>query len=177
MTKEEKEIIIEELKEKFAANPFFYITNAGGMTVESINKFRRLCFEKGFEYKVYKNTLIKKALVQTEGDYSEFFDKSVLKGASGIIFATNSGSEPAKMLKSFRQQQASELPILKGASIAQALYIGDNMLETLTKVKGKQEMLAELLGMLQSPASRLVSALKSGGAKVAGVLKTLSEKE
>lgn len=175
MTKEEKAVIIDELKEKFANTTYFYITDASGMTVESVNKFRRFCFEKGIEYRVIKNSLIRKALETLETDYSSF-SKSVLKGFSGVLFANEIGNAPAKLLQEFRKQ-GNEKPLLKGASIDSSLYVGEESLETLTKIKTRLEMISELVGMLQSPGQRLVSALQSSGSKLAGVLKTLSEKQ
>ncbi len=175
MTKEEKALIIDELKEKFSAHLFFYITDAGGMSVADTNQFRKMCFDKGIEYKVFKNTLIKKALESFEADYSPF-NQAVLKGFSGVLFSNESGSEPAKLLKVFKDK-GKDKPALKGASIDSSLYIGEDNLEILAKIKSKTEMLGELVGLLQSPAQNLVSALKSSGSKLAGVLKTLSEKE
>lgn len=175
MTKEEKGVLIEELKEKFASTTYFYIFDASGMSVASTNKFRRMCFQRGLEYKVVKNSLIKKALESLDTDYTNF-NKAVLKGFSGVIFSNESGSAPAKLLKDFRKE-GNEKPLLKGASIDSSMYIGEQTLDTLTKVKSRLEMIAELVGLLQAPGQRLASALQSGGGKLAGVLKTLSEKE
>lgn len=176
MTREEKAVIIDELKEKFANNPYFFITDTGGMTVEEINNWRRACFEKGIEYRVVKNTLIRKALETTGVDYSSFDDK-VLAGFSGIMFSPESGKTPAALIKSYRKSKGSEKPILKGASIDSAIFIGDENLDTLISLKSKQELIGEIIGLLQSPAKNVVSALQSGGNKLAGILKTLSEKE
>lgn len=180
MTKEKKTVVIEELKSKFSTCQFFYITDAGGMTVESVNKFRRMCFEKGIEYKIYKNSLIKKALqaVTPNIDYTEF-NKKVLEGFSGVLFSPESGSAPAKLLKEFRSANPSteNKPLLKGASIDSSLYIGEKSLDELSKVKSRIEMIGVLAGTLQSVGAGLASALKSSGDKIAGVLKTLSEKE
>ncbi|OJJ21407.1 50S ribosomal protein L10 [marine bacterium AO1-C] len=175
MTREEKAVVIEELKGKFSEATGFYITDAGGMTVEGINQFRRLCFEKGIEYRVAKNSLIKKALEQQDADYTSLFESDILKGFSGIMFAGESVSEPAKLLKKF-QKEGNEKPALKGASVDAAIY-GADQLEALSKIKSKEEMIAELVGLLQSPGRNLVSALQSGGSKLASVLKTLSDKE
>jgi large subunit ribosomal protein L10 len=178
MTKEEKGVVIEELKEKLSNTTYFYITDASGMSVADTNKFRKLCFEKGIEYKVFKNSLIRKALQSMDVDYTAFVDKDkkVLKGFSGVLFEKEVGNAPAKLLQEFRKQ-GNEKPVLKGASIDSSFYFGDESLESLTKIKSKLEMIGELVGLLQSPASRLLSALQSGGSKLAGVLKTLSEKE
>jgi large subunit ribosomal protein L10 len=174
MTREEKEIIVQDLSEKLANTPYFYITDASTMTVASINAFRRMAFDRGIEYKVYKNTLIKKALDSLEADTTEL--EEVLKGASGILFSTEKGNAPARLIQDFRKK-GSPLPTIKGAYIDSGLYIGDNQLETLAKIKSKEELIGEVIGLLQSPAKNVVSALQSSGGKLAGILKTLSEKE
>jgi large subunit ribosomal protein L10 len=175
MTREEKDIIVKDLSQKFAETSYFYITDASGLTVETINRFRRLCFSKGMEYKVYKNTLIRKALDTLDTDTSEL--DAALKGQSGILFSTESGSAPAKLLTDFRKGRKDKKPTLKGAYIDSGIFLGDESLETLTKIKSKQELIGEIIGLLQSPAKNVVSALQSGGNKLAGILKTLSEKE
>ncbi|MCS6821359.1 MAG: 50S ribosomal protein L10 [Microscillaceae bacterium] len=171
MTREEKSAIIEELKAKFAQNNYFYIIDASSMTVNQVNDFRKLCFQRGVEYKVVKNSLIKKALESLDTDYTPFY-KEVLRNFSGIMFCKEAGSLPARLLKEFREK-GNEKPILKGASIDSTLFIGEEHLETLTKIKSKQEMLGELVGLLQSPGTHLASTIQSVGAKLAGVLQTL----
>ncbi|QCR23471.1 50S ribosomal protein L10 [Pontibacter sp. SGAir0037] len=174
MTREEKEIIIRELTERFATTNYFYITDASTMSVASINQFRRLCFDRGIDYKVYKNSLIKKALETIDADTSAL--NGVLKGASGILFSAEAGNAPAKLIKEFRKR-GNQLPLLKGAYIDAGIYIGDNQLDTLTNIKSKNELIGDIIGLLQSPAKNVVSALQSSGGKLAGILKTLSEKE
>jgi large subunit ribosomal protein L10 len=175
MTKEEKTQVIGELAEKFSEVNFFYVTDSSGMSVAQVNKFRRLCFEKGIEYKVVKNTLIEKALEKANvGDYSEFYG-NVLKGTSAIMFSPESGKLPAELLKSFRKG-GGKLPVLKGASVGGALFYGDDSIDLLTKLKSKNELIGEVIGLLQSPAKNVISALQSGGNKLAGIVKTLSEK-
>lgn len=178
MTRDEKKEILDEISEKLSQTPYFYITDASGMSVAEMNNFRRKCFENGIEYKVVKNTLIRKALEQLNADYTPF-DKTVLKGFSGIMLSPETGNLPAKILKDFRKGKPADKqrPILKGASIDSALFIGDNQLDTLVALKSKNELIGEIVGLLQSPAKNVVSALQSGGAKLAGILKTLSEKE
>jgi large subunit ribosomal protein L10 len=176
MTKEEKGVIIDELKEKFAKYPFFYIADASSMTVNDTNRFRRMCFERGIEYKVVKNSLIRKALETTGTDYTPFH-QGVLKGFSGIMFTTESGAAPAKLLQDFRKDNTNQKPLLKGASIDSSLFMGDESLDVLSKVKSRLEMIAELLGTIQAPGQRLASALQSGGSKLAGALKALEEKK
>jgi len=174
MTREEKDIIVKDLSEKLANTNYFYITDASTMNVASVNQFRRLCFDRGLEYKVYKNSLIKKALDTLEADTTALED--VLKGSSGILFSAESGNAPAKLIKDFRKK-GSSLPLLKGAYIDSGIYIGDNQLDTLTNIKSKAELLGDIIGLLQSPAKNVISALQSSGGKLAGILKTLSEKE
>jgi large subunit ribosomal protein L10 len=178
MTREEKTQIIEELVGKFQTFNYFYITDSTGMTVEQINKFRRMCFERQVEYKVYKNTLIKKALESLDVDFTEFNDK-VLRGTSGVMFYAENGKVPAKLLKDFYGPgpTAKKLPALKGASVDSAHFIGADQLDTLVTLKTKAELVGEIVGLLQSPAKNVISALQGGGNKLAGILKTLSERE
>ena len=177
MTREEKAIVIENLTEKLKANNNFYITDAGGLTVAEVNAFRAICFEKGIEYGVYKNTLIKKALENLDTDYAPF-DDAVLKGFSGILFSEEAANMPAKVIKEYRKKQGGvDKPILKGASIDSDLFIGEEHLNTLSDLKSKNELIAEVIGLLQSPAKNVVSALQSGKSTLAGLVKALSEKE
>ncbi len=173
MKKEDKGKIIDELSKKFAANNYFYITDASGMTVEQVNKFRKLCYSKNIEYKVVKNSLIKKALETTKTDYSPFHG-TVLKGFSGILFS-ETGNAPARLLKEFHGTGV-EKPVLKGASIDSDLFIGANQLDVLNTLKSKAELVGDIIGLLQSPAKNVIAGLQSGGQKISGVLKTLSEK-
>jgi len=180
MTREEKHQIVQELSEKLASTSFFYITDASDMTVADINKFRRMCFDRGMDYKVYKNTLIRKALDTLSGDTAEM--DAALKGASGILFSTESGSAPARLLKDFYKanppasKTAPQRPVFKGAYIDSDIFVGADNLETLSKIKSKHEIIGEVIGLLQSPAKNVISGLQGGGNKLAGILKTLSEK-
>lgn len=178
MTREEKKAIVEELHQKFSETTNFYITDPQGLNVEKVNNFRRLCFNGGVEYKVYKNTLIKKALEKLDTDYSSF-DGTVLKGFSGILFSKESSNGPAKIIKEFRKSAKSEelLPLLKGASIDSDLFIGEEYLDTLSKLKSKAELIGEVISLLQSPAKNVVSALQSSQHTLAGLVKTLAERE
>jgi len=178
MTREEKLEIIESLTAKMKETPNFYITDASGFTVAQVNAFRRTCFEKGVEYKVYKNTLIKKALENLNGDYTAFADKT-LKGFSGIIFSPESSNLPAKVLLDFRKKLGKKetRPVFKGAYIDSDVFVGENNLELLSNLKSKNELLGEVIGLLQSPITNLVSALQSGQNTLAGLVKTLYEKE
>lgn len=172
MTRDEKLLIIDELAEKLANTTNLYFTDASGLTVSQINGFRRKCFDKGVEYKVYKNTLVKKALERLDGDYSTL--DPVFKGYTGIVFSPESGNLPAKILLDFRGK--NEKPILKGAWIDSAAFIGDSNLDALSKIKSKNELIGDVIGLLQSPAKNVISALKGQGGKIAGILKTLSER-
>ena len=175
MTREEKAQIIEELSEKFANNAHFYITDATGFTVAQVNNFRRLCFKSGIEYKVYKNTLIQKALEKQEGtDYSPLF--TALHGFSGVMFSKEIGNLPAKVIKEFRVKLEGK-PKLKAASINSDLFIGDENLTLLSELKSKNELIGDVIALLQSPAKNLISALtSSSNNKVAGLVKALEER-
>ncbi len=175
MTREEKAQIIDELSTKFAENSHFYITDASGFTVEQVNAFRRLCYKSGIEYRVYKNTLIQKALEKQEGaDFTPLFD--TLKGFSGVIFSKEVGNTPAKVIQEFRKKLEGR-PVLKAASINTDLFIGDDQLQTLSDLKSKNELIGEVISLLQSPAKNVLSALLSGKNTVAGLVKALEERE
>lgn len=173
MNKTEKTATIEALKERFETATFFYVTDASTMTVAQVNKFRRLCFEKGIEMKVVKNTLVKKALENAPADknYQSVF--KALEGPTALLFC-DTANLPAKVLKEFRA--TSSRPELKAAYIDSAVFIGDDQIELLVKLKSKEELLGEVIGLLQSPARNVISALQSGGQTVMGLLKTLEER-
>jgi large subunit ribosomal protein L10 len=175
MTREEKGAIIDELSQKFQSIPYFYITDASGMSVAETNDLRRKCFENGIEYVVVKNTLIKKALDAVEStDYTPF-EGTVLKGFSGVMFHPENGKVAAKLIKEFRK--TNDKLKLKGASVDASVFVGADQLDTLLNLKSRTELIGEIIGLLQSPAKNVVSALSSGGGKLAGILKTLSERE
>jgi large subunit ribosomal protein L10 len=174
MLKSNKTLLIGELKEKFQNSANFYIADSSTLTVEQINKFRRLCFEKGIEVKVVKNTLAQKAMESL--DDSSNFEKlfSVLKGPSTLLIS-DTANLPAKVIKEFRGKKG-ERPILKAAYIDTAVFFGDDQLEALANLKSKEELLGEIIGLLQSPAKNVISALKSGGNTIAGLVKALEER-
>jgi large subunit ribosomal protein L10 len=174
MTREEKGKIIEELTAKFAANTHFYITDAGGFTVAQINAFRRICYQTGIEYGVYKNTLIQKALEKNGATYEPIYQ--ALAGFSGVIFSKESGNAPARAIKEFRKKLDGK-PVLKAASIDSDIYIGDENLNMLSDLKSKNELIGDVLALLQSPAKNVVSALLSSKHKLAGLVKTLEERK
>jgi len=174
MTRLEKSQVIEDLKVKFSESPYFYIADSSTLTVEQINKLRRTCFEKGIEVKVVKNTLAQKAMEST-GDMATNFEGlySSLVGPTTLFFA-DTGNAPAKVIKEFRK--SLERPILKAAYIDSDIFIGDDQLDILSTLKSKDELVGEIIGLLQSPAKNVISALKSSGGTIAGILKTLEER-
>ena len=173
MTRQEKVSTIELLKSKFEDNTHYYVTDSSTLTVEEINKLRGLCFEKGIEMRVVKNTLAIKALDSIEGtDYSELYD--ALKGPSTLMFA-EAANLPAKVIKEFRK--GFDRPILKAAYIDSDVFIGDEQIDILASLKSKEELIGEVILILQSPAKNVISALKSGGSTIAGLIKTLQERE
>lgn len=172
MTKTEKQASIDTLTQKFSDANYFYFTDTSGLTVEKVNKLRRICFDKGINLQVAKNTLIRKALV-AGGKYSDDLDP-VLHGPTAVMF-TETGNLPAKVIKQFLSEGNTK-PQLKAAYIDSAVYVGENQLEALINVKSKQELIGDIVGLLQSPAKNVISALKSSGGKLAGIVKTLQEK-
>ncbi len=175
MTREEKANVIAELKDKFSNNAHYYITDASGLSVAEINDFRRLCFSNGVEYRVIKNTLIKKALDELNTDHSAIDEQ--LKGFSGVIFAQETANAPAKVLTEYRKKSALSKPVLKAASIESDIFIGEENLKMLSELKSKGELIGEVIALLQSPAKNVVSALQSGKNTLGGLIKTLSERE
>jgi len=171
MNKEEKHDLVLALTEQMKEYGNFYITDTSNLTVAKINNIRRQCFESDITMKVAKNSLIKKAMEAAGGDYTEMFD--VLKGSSSILFS-KSATAPAKLIKQLRKK--GDKPVLKAAYIDSAIFVGDNQLDALTKLKSKEQLIGEIIGLLQSPAKNVISALQSGGNILAGVVKTLQER-
>ena len=174
MTREEKAQIIDELKLKFQENPHFYVTNPSGMTVAQVNEFRRICFKNNIEYRVIKNTFIKKALESLDTDYTPF-NNEVLAGFSGVMFVKENANAPAKAILEFKKKYKDKLS-LKGASIDTDLFIGAEQLEMLSKLKSKEELVGEIIGLLNSPIQNVLGGLNSGKHILAGLVKTLSER-
>lgn len=172
MTRAQKATAIEELKEQFSTSPFFYLTDSSSMSVEQISNLRRLCFEKGVQVKVVKNTLAIKALEAQEEDYTEIYD--AFKGNTAIMFS-ETANLPGKILKEFRGD-AGERPILKAAYIDADVFFGDDKLKELAALKSKEDLIGEIISLLQSPAKNVISALKSGGNTLSGLLKALEER-
>ena len=174
MTREEKAQIIADLTDRLKGSNF-YLTATSGLTVAEVNKFRGMCFKEGVEYKIFKNTLIKQALENLDTDYTEMYD--VLKGTSGIMFIDENGNVPAKIIKNYKKEDPQERPTFKAASIDTDIFLGEDQLDALSKLKSKQELIGEIITLLQSPAKNVVSLLQSGEHKLAGIVKTLSERE
>ncbi len=172
MKREDKAQIINELVGKLKEASNFYLTDTSELNAEVTSNLRRKCFEKDVELLVVKNTLLRKAMEQSDVDYSEMFD--VLKGSTALMIS-DTGNVPGKLIKEFRKKSAK--PIVKAAYVEETVYIGDDQLEVLANIKSKNELIAEVIGLLQSPAKNVVSALQSGGQTLTGVLKTLSEKK
>ena len=174
MTRSEKTAAIAELEEKFSNNTFFYLTDSSTLSVEQINKLRGMFYAQGIEMKVVKNTLAKKALeaAPAEKGYAELYDS--LKGPTALLFSTVANA-PARVIEEFRGKDG-ERPILKAAYIDSSVYVGDDQLKALASLKSKEELLGEIIGLLQSPAKNVISALKSGGNTLSGLLKALEER-
>ncbi len=177
MNKEQKTATIEELKGTFANNNFFYIADSSSMTVADISKFRRACFEKGVTVKVYKNTLIQKALESFEEDkgYAPLYD--VLKGQSTLI-VSETANLPAKILEEFRKGDKSDnpKPALKAAYIDSDVYVGDDQIKSLASLKSKEDLIGDVMLLLQSPIKNVLGSLQSGGNTLSGLLKALEER-
>jgi len=171
MNKEEKYDLVLALTEQMKEYGNFYITDTSDLTVAKVNDIRRKCFESDITMQVAKNSLIKKAMEAAGGDYSQIYD--VLKGSSSILFS-KSATAPAKLIKQLRKK--GDKPVLKAAYIDSAIFIGDKQLDTLINLKSKEQLIGEIIGLLQSPAKNVVSALQSGGNKLAGIVKTLQER-
>ncbi len=172
MTREEKSIVIKELTDKLAETSSIYFTDISGLDAQNTTKLRRACFKANVKLLVVKNTLMAKAMSSSDKDFGDL--DQTLVGNTSVMFS-ETGNAPAKVIKDFRKK--NEKPILKGAFVDEAIYLGDDYLETLVNIKSKEEVIGDIIGLLQSPAKNVVSALKSGGGKLAGILKTLSEKE
>ncbi|HML85799.1 MAG TPA: 50S ribosomal protein L10 [Bacteroidales bacterium] len=173
MKKEEKNQLIDVLAEELKQASTFYLTDITALNSEQTSQLRRLCFRKNVRLKVVKNTLLHKAMERLDRDYSELYP--ALKGSTSIMFS-DTGNLPALMIKEFRDKFKSEKPIIKGAYVEESMYFGGNLQETLSNIKSKDQLLGEIVGLLQSPAQNVISALQSGGNKLAGIVKTLSEK-
>lgn len=172
MTREEKSQVISDLTGKLTENQVIYLADISGLNALATSNLRRACFKANVKLSVVKNTLLAKAMESSEKDFGEL--PSTLKGNTSLMIA-ETGNAPAKVIKEFRK--GADKPILKGAYVEEAVYIGDDQLESLVNIKSKEELIGDIIGLLQSPAKNVVSALQSGGGKIHGILQTLSEKE
>jgi large subunit ribosomal protein L10 len=173
MNKQEKDKVIEQLRVKFDSSSFIYFTDASSMTVEQVNKLRRLCFHKGIEMTVVKNTLARKAMERLGEERGFAPVYKALEGPTAIML-TDTANAPAKLIKEFRKDGTR--PVLKAAYIDTDIFFGDENLDTLIALKSKEELVGDIIMLLQSPAKNVISALKSGGNKIAGLVKTLEER-
>ncbi len=171
MTREEKSQVIETLTAQLTDNPIIYLADISGLNALQTSNLRRACFKAGVKLAVVKNTLLEKAMEGSDKEFGAL--PETLKGNTSIMFS-ETGNAPAKVIKEFRKK--SEKPLLKGAYIEEAIYVGDDQLENLVNIKSKEEVIGDIIGLLQSPAKNVISALKSGGGTIAGIVKTLQER-
>ncbi len=171
MKKEEKTELIDSLTERLKGASSFYIADTSTLNAATTSRLRRTCFKKNVELRVVKNSLLQKAMERSGKSFEEFFP--VLAGPTSIMFS-ESANEPAKLIKEFRKAAAK--PSLKGAYVEECIYLGDDQLDVLISIKSRLELIGELVGLLQSPAKNVISALQSGGNTLSGLVKTLSEK-
>jgi large subunit ribosomal protein L10 len=171
MKKEDKNQLVDSLMKDLKENKYLYLADIGGMDVLTVNNLRRLCYKRNVKLRVVKNTLLKKALEQTNSNYQPLFE--LLKGPTSIMLS-QTGNAPARIIKEFRVSNPK--PILKGAFIEESLFVGHAQLESLVNLKSREELIGDIILLLQSPAKNVISALQSGSNKIAGIVKTLSEK-
>ena len=171
MNKEEKVKVVEELKGQLNDYKSIYLTDIAGLDSVQTSKLRRECFNSNIKLSVVKNTFLERAMSESEDDFGEL--KDLLKGNTTIMLS-DVGNSPAKVIKKFRKD--GDKPILKGAFVDEAIYIGDEHIDALFKLKSKEEVIGDIISILQSPAKNVISALKSSSGKIAGLVKTLSEK-
>ena len=170
MTREEKSKVIEKLTAELAENTNIYMTDVSGLNASETSKLRRACFKANIKLSVVKNTLLSKAMESSDKDFGSL--NEVLVGNTALMYS-EVGNSPAKLIKQFRKK--SERPLLKGASIEDSVYVGDDQVEFLANIKSREELIGEVITILQSPAKNVISALQSNGSTISGVLKTLSE--
>ena len=172
MNRIEKAKYIDDLTAELTANNIIYLTDTAELTVETVNTLRRRCFQANIKIRVVKNALLQKAMERVEGkNFEGLYD--TLKGATSIMLS-DVANVPAKLIQDFRKKNAK--PILKGAFVEEAIYIGDEHIEALFNLKSKEEVIGEIISLLQSPVKNVISALKSSSGTIAGLVKTLSEK-
>ncbi len=177
MKRQQKHTIVQQLTGELKNAQSFYIIDASGLTVTQTNLFRKLCFEKNIVYKVVKNTLIRRALVNLQLDekYADF-SQQVLKNFSGLMLMSCIDATPAKIIQQFRKESNTQQPLLKGASVDHALFFGEESLQVLSRLKSKEELMGDIITLLQTPVKHLIGALQSGQNALTGILETLSKK-
>lgn len=173
MKKEDKALVIAKIAETLKAYNGFYLVETAGLDAEKTSALRRACFKADIKLMVVKNTLLHKALESLDADFSELYP--ALAGSTSLM-CTNVGNAPAKLLKDF-VKKGDTLPALKGAYVEETVYMGADQLDALAAIKSKNELIADVIALLQSPAKNVVSALQSGSTKLHGILETLSNKE
>ena len=171
MTKEQKVQEIQDLTDKLSSVKNLYLTDIAGLDAVQTTALRRACFNSNIKLSVVKNTLLQKAMEASNKDFGNL--KEVLKGNTSLMFS-DVGNTPAKLIKNFRKK--TEKPLLKGAYIEEAIYIGDDQIDVLESIKSKEELIGEVITLLQSPAKNVISLLQSGRSNISGILKTLSER-
>ena len=172
MTREEKATVISAIEAHLADNSTIYLADISGLDAATTSDLRRACFKANIKLSVVKNTLLAKAMQASEKEFGELQD--VLQGNTSLMFS-EAGNAPAKLIKKFRKK--NDRPLLKGAFIEEAIYVGDDKLDALVSIKSKEEVIGDIIGLLQSPVKNVISGLKSGGSTLSGLLKTLSERE
>ena len=172
MKSSEKKVIIDNLQEQINSYNHFYLTDISGLNAEVTSDLRRLCFNQNVKLVVVKNTLLRKALENSNKNAEEIYD--ALKGNTSVMFTENA-NVPAKLIKDFSKKHSK--PVLKAAFVEETVYMGENQLEALIAVKSKNELIADVVALLQSPMKTIIGQLQSGGNIIHGVLKTLGEKE
>jgi large subunit ribosomal protein L10 len=171
MTREEKSQVIEALTTKLTEGNIIYLADISGLNALETSNLRRACFKANIKLAVVKNSLLEKAMAKSDKDFGEL--PEILKGNTSLMIS-DTGNAPAKLIKEFRKK--SKKPLLKGAYIEEAIYVGDDQLDALVNIKSKEELIGDIITILQSPAKNVISALQSGGNKLSGILTTLSEK-
>lgn len=173
MTKEEKKQAIDKLSELLGASKNVYLADISGMDADQTNKLRRLCFSKGVQVQVVKNTLLKKAMESCDKDYNQLYD--VLKGNTSMMLSETANA-PAKAITEYlKKNKGAEKPLFKGAHVDESYYSA-NQLAILETLKSKEELIGDIIALLKSPATNLISGLKSGGNTLAGLIKALEER-
>ena len=171
MTKEQKAQEIQDLTEELSSAKNLYLTDIAGLDAVQTSALRRACFKANVKLSVVKNTLLAKAMESSDKDFGNLHE--ILKGNTSLMFS-EVGNTPAKLIKDFREK--SEKPVLKGAYIEEAIYIGDDQIDLLESIKSKEELIGDIITLLQSPAKNVISSLQSGGSKISRILRTLSER-